>query len=437
MSAEGTAVGPVSAAEFASLMAPLGPFEPSPRLAVAVSGGADSMALTLLAHGWAEARSGAIVALTVDHRLRPAAPREAARVGAWLQRRGIVHRILVREGALPEHSVQAGARAARYRLLHGWCGVEGVLHLLVAHHREDQAETLLLRMARGSGLNGLAGMAEIVDDAHCRRLRPLLGIGRQRLTATLKALGQDWIEDPSNQDTAHARVRMRHAERALAELGLDAERVAGTAWRLGRARAALEGAVATLLSRAAFIHPAGFARLDLESLQRAPQEVALRALSGVLASVGGGEYPPRLQRLERLFGELPQGLGGGRTLGGCRILPRGGSFLVCRELSAVAPPIAATPGAMTAWDGRFRLHLPAGAPDGLTLGALGGASVDARAVVPAAARGSLPALHDERSVVAVPALGYRRAPADAPWIDATTLLFRPTRPLSGAGFTVV
>src|SRR5579864_7197729 len=136
MSAEGRAVGPVSAAEFASLMAPLGPFEPSPRLAVAVSGGADSMALTLLAHGWAEERSGAIVALTVDHRLRPAAPAEAAQVGAWLQRRGIVHRILVREGALPEHGVQAGARAARYRLLEGWCRVEGVLHLLVAHHRE-------------------------------------------------------------------------------------------------------------------------------------------------------------------------------------------------------------------------------------------------------------------------------------------------------------
>ena len=130
--------------------------------------------------------------------------------------------------------------------------------------------------------------------------------------------------------------------------------------------------------------------------------------------VGGGEYPPRLERLERLFGELPHGLGGGRTLGGCRILPRRGGLLVCREPSAVAPPIAATPGAMTAWDGRFRLHLPADAPDGLTLGALGGAPVDARALVPAAARGSLPALHDERSVVAVPALGYLRAARGCP-----------------------
>ncbi|HUH84304.1 MAG TPA: tRNA lysidine(34) synthetase TilS [Stellaceae bacterium] len=427
----------VSAAEFAALIAPLGPFEPAPLLAVAVSGGADSMALALLAHGWAEARGGAIVALTVDHRLRPEATAEAAQVGAWLKRRGIAHRILVREGALPEHGLQAGARGARYRLLEKWCRSEGVLHLLVAHQREDQAETVLLRMARGSGLDGLAGMAGIVERADCRRLRPLLGIARPRLAATLTAMGQGWIEDPSNQNSAYARVRMRSAARDLAELGLDAERLAGTAARLGRARAALEREVAALLARAASIHPAGFARLDPASLRRAPDEVGLRALAGVLALVGGGDFPPRLERLERLYGDLPQGLGGGRTLGGCRILPRRGGFLVCRELSAVAPPIAATPGTMTAWDGRFRLHLPPTAPEGLRFGALGGAPVEGRAPVPSAARGSLPALHDRRSVVAVPALGYLRSASDAPWIAASTLVFRPTRPLSGAGFTVV
>lgn len=437
MTAEGAALGPVGATEFASLMAPLGPFEPSPRLAVAVSGGADSMALTLLAHGWAAARGGVIVALTVDHRLRPAAAAEALQVGAWLQPRGIAHRILLRESALPEHGVQAGARAARYRLLEASCRNEGVLHLLVAHHREDQAETLLLRMARGSGLDGLAGMAGLAERRDCRLLRPLLSIPRRRLAATLQAAGQDWIEDPSNQDRAYARVRVRNADPALAELGLDAERLSGTAARLGRARAALERAVAALLARAATIHPAGFARLDLGSLRQAPEEVGLRALAAVLALVGGGGYPPRLERLERLFGELPQGLGGGRTLAGCRILPRRGGFLVCRELSAVAPPIAATPGAMTAWDRRFQLNLPATAPPGLTLGALGGAPVEAQAPLPAAARGSLPALHDRRSVVAVPALGYVRTPSDDRWIAATRLIFRPTRPLSGAGFTVV
>src|SRR5580700_10131771 len=154
---------PVAAAEFAGLMAPFEPFEARPRLAVAVSGGADSMALALLAQRWAEARGGELTALTVDHRLREAAAGEAAQVGRWLGQRGITHRILVREDGHPRGGVQAAARDARYRLLESWCREAGVLHLLVGHHREDQAETLLLRLARGSGLDGLAGMAALAE----------------------------------------------------------------------------------------------------------------------------------------------------------------------------------------------------------------------------------------------------------------------------------
>ena len=436
MTAAGAAAGPIGAAEFAALMAPLGPFEPSPRLAVAVSGGADSMALALLAHDWAIGRAGAIIALTVDHRLRPEAAAEAAQVGVWLGSRGIVHRVLVRSGDLPEHGVQAAARAARYRLLEGWCRTEGVLHLLLAHHREDQAETLLLRLARGSGLDGLAGMAEVGEWADCRRLRPLLGVERARLAATLAALGQGSIDDPSNRDSAYARVRLRAAAPLLSELGLDDERTAGAARRLARARAALERDVAALLAQSVALHPAGFARLDVGALRQAPAEVGLRALAAVLTSVGGGTYPPRLERLERLYGELPGGLGGGRTLGGCRILPRRGALLICREPAALSPPVALTPGAAATWDGRFRLTLAAAAPADLSLGALGGEAVAGRRSVPAAVCASLPALRDRHFLVAVPALGYLRSPADAAWLAATRLLFRPTRALSGAGFGV-
>jgi tRNA(Ile)-lysidine synthase len=436
VTAAGAAGGPIGAAEFAALMAALGPFEPSPRLAVAVSGGVDSMALTLLSHGWAAARGGAIAALTVDHRLRPAAAAEATQVGAWLRARGIRHHVLLRTGDLPEHGVQAAARAARYHLLEGWCRAQGVLHLLLAHHREDQAETLLLRLARGSGLDGLAGMAAVSEWPDCRRLRPLLAVSRGRLAATLEASGQGWIEDPSNHDVAYARVRLRAAAPQLAQLGLDAERLAGTAERLARARAAVEEDVAALLARASAVYPAGFACIDVAAMRRAPEELGLRALAGVLTLIGGGAYPPRLERLQRLYGELPGGLGGGRTLGGCRILPRRGGLLVCREPAAVSLPVAVTPGVAASWDGRFRLLLPGAAPSGLTLGALGGAAIAAAATVPSAVRGSLPALRDGHSVVAVPALGYLRSAADRAWSAAASLLFRPTRALTGAGFGV-
>ncbi len=430
-------VAPLRAAEFAALMRPFEPFEPAPRIAVGVSGGADSLALTLLADQWARGRGGAVEALTVDHGLRPEAAREARMVATWLAARGIRHRVLVWEGSRPTRGLQAAARAARYRLLEGYCADEGVLHLLLAHHRDDQAETLLLRLAGGSGLDGLAGMAAAVEHAACRVLRPLLGIGRDRLVATLEAVGQAWIEDPSNQECAYARSRLRQRIAALDAPQVMVERLAATAARLGRRRAGLEKDVAALLGRVAMVHPGGFLRLDAALLAEAPEEIGLRALAAVLTMIGGGDHPPRLERLERLYRRLPDGLGGGRTLGGCRVLPRRGTVLVCREAAAVAPPMPACPGGTVAWDGRFYLALPPNAPGGLMLGALGSSRPEEAGDVPAAARPSLPALRDRGGeVVAVPGLGYVRE-GSAGWIAASRLRLRPTRPMTGAGFTVV
>ncbi|HZB92116.1 MAG TPA: tRNA lysidine(34) synthetase TilS [Stellaceae bacterium] len=435
--AGGTAepASPLGAEEFAALLARFAPFEPAPRLAVAVSGGADSMALTLLAWRWAEAAGGSLTALTVDHRLRAASADEAEQVARWLSARGIPHRTLRRDEAPPARGLQAAARAARYRLLEAWCAGQGVLHLLVAHNREDQAETLLLRLARGSGLDGLAGMPAVAEHRQCRVLRPLLDLPRARLEATLRGFGQPWIEDPSNRNPAYARVRVRQAQAQLAEAGLGPARLAATAARLGRARSALEAAVAALLAAAVLVHPEGFVRFDGAALRRAPAEIGLRALAVVLSMVGGGAYPPRLERLERLYRDLPEALGGGRTLGGCRVLPQPEGVLVCREAEAVAPPVAAPPGGVVYWDGRFSLYLPPEAPEGLRLGALGATPLGAaRGALPIAVRAGLPAIRQRETVVAVPALGYTREGVDS---RGWNLLFRPTRPMSGAGFTVV
>jgi tRNA(Ile)-lysidine synthase len=406
----------LDAAEFARLMARFAPFETRPHLAVAVSGGADSLALALLAEAWARAEAGRVTALTVDHRLRPGSADEAAQVSIWLRHRGIAHAILVREGPGFAGDVQAEARAARYRLLEGWCAGAGVLHLLTAHHREDQAETVLLRLARGSGLDGLAGIPAATERRDCRILRPLLATPRARLAATLETHGQPWIEDPSNRDPAYARARLRRAEAVLAEEGLTAARLADTAQRLGRARAALERELAVLLARAAWLHPAGFAWLDPAALAPASDELALRAVAAVIASVGGAPYPPRLEGVERLLQELRAGLAGGRTLGGCLIVPRRGRVLVCREPEAVAASVAAPPGERTSWDGRFVLRLPPGAPPGLSLGA-GGAAQGAAEGVPAPARPTLPVLRN--------AAGPQARPAPR---------FRPDRPLTAPGF---
>jgi tRNA(Ile)-lysidine synthase len=208
---------PIDAAEFATLMAGVEPFEPAPRIALGVSGGADSLALALLAASWARSRAGTAVALTVDHRLRRESAAEAAQIGAWLAARQIPHHTLLWEDHPPaRRGLQAAARAARHRLLEEWCAENGVLHLLLAHHRQDQAETLLLRLARGSGVDGLAGMAAVAERRSCRILRPLLGVAPARLAATLELLAQPWVEDPSNQNPAYARARLRRSLSLLA-----------------------------------------------------------------------------------------------------------------------------------------------------------------------------------------------------------------------------
>jgi len=427
-------------------MTSVGPFETAPLVAVAVSGGADSLALAVLAQAWARDKGGAIVALTVDHGLRREAAAEARQAGRWLAARGIAHHVLHRRGPRPAGDVQAAARGARYELLARWCRRHGVLHLAVAHHREDQAETLLQRLARGSGLDGLAAMAAVVELASVRVVRPLLAVERGRLRATLTACGQDWIEDPSNTDTAFSRVRLRRLQPLLAREGMDAARLAATVRHLGRARAALDDAVAELLGTGVELYPAGYLLLDPERFAAAPPEVSLRALARCVMTVGGGAYTPRLQRLERLHAAAVGGVSfSPRTLGGCRILAQGGRILVCREAAQAAAEARVRPGDRVRWDGRFDVRLRRSAGGGRVvlrrLGAEGWAAAAAVAPglraspIPPAARPSLPALWDRAGVLVVPHLGYRR-PGAAAAVEAAAVVFRPRHPLAGARFTV-
>ena len=431
----GAAPDGCAAPDFAALMASFAPFEPQPHLAVAVSGGSDSMALTLLAHEWARERNGRITALTVDHGLRPEAAAEAAQVGAWCAARGIAHVILTRSGAAPASGIQAFARAARYALLENWCRDHFVLHLLLAHQRDDQVETIAIRAARGSGVDGLAGMATVVERDAIRLLRPLLGVPRAALRAYLLARGQPWVEDPSNRNAAFTRVRIRAA---LDLPPLRPERAFGTA------RVAREGEVAQHLARFVALDPAGFATVEPPAFA-APEALGVKAFGAVLATISGAEFPPRTEGIARLYHALADGLARDRTLGGCLVRRRGGKILVCREPAAAAAPLPLAPGAAMRWDGRFRVALDRAAPDGLAVGALG---ADAPAVaqeqrksaalrLPAAVRASLPALRDSKGVVAVPGLGYFKGCRDEAETPACRIEFRPVRSLTGAGFTIV
>ncbi len=440
------AAPPLGVAELGAALGRLTRFETTPFVAVAVSGGPDSLALAILAERWARRHGGEICALSVDHRLRAESGDELHRLGGWLAARGICHKILVWRTERPASGIQEAARDARYRLLARWCRDHGCLHLLTAHHREDQAETHLIRRAAHSGADGLAGMSAIRELDSCRILRPLLGVAKARLIATLDAERQPFIVDPSNRDPAFARGRLRAGEGGRAP-GADLVALLDRVGELGQARAAREHAADTLLAQAVALHPAGFAAFDLPRFLAAAPSLAERAIAAIVVSLGARPYPPRRRQVARLLRVLAGDADGSRTLGGCRFVGWRGRVLVLRELAAAAVPVWVRPGASLLWDGRFAVSSPPDATGSLTLGYLGHEGVAELASrspgvrwpglrgtgLPPLARPILPALRDENGIAAVPHIEY--------WREGAALLpkivFRPVKSLSDAGFAVV
>jgi tRNA(Ile)-lysidine synthase len=439
----------ITGSEFEDLMQPLGPFEDKPHMAVAVSGGADSLALTLLAHAWARQRGGTVTALTVDHGLRPAAAGEARQVGAWLGSHGITHEILPWRGQKPHSGIQAAARAARYDLLAQWCRRQGVLHLLVAHHGDDQAETVLLRADKNSGPAGLSAMAPVRALAGVRLLRPLLRTRHDDLVATLAAIEQPWLEDPSNQDARFARIRAR---RRLAENPDERDRLLATADGAAVQRREDGRRLANLAARCVRLHPAGYCWFDPGPCLDRDPDLLLPLLGDVLCCIGGNTYRPRRDPTERLCQAIISGrLAGGRTLGGVRILARKPGLLVCREAGRTEPAIMIGPDRKGRWD-RFTWSLAAGIGEdiskvlsgGLSIGPLGqdGWQQIRRRVtinLPSPVRATLPALRQGRRILAVPHLNVM---AKGDILDygpeiSLSVQFSPPKPLQPDGLLLV
>jgi tRNA(Ile)-lysidine synthase len=271
------------------------------RIGVAVSGGPDSTALLILLDIWARETSAApaITVLTVDHGLRPEAATEARDVVALADRLGHAHEILVwrHDGPPPSSDIQAEARAARYRLITEAARRHRLDAVLLAHTRDDQAETFLINLARGSGVSGLSAMPARRDIDGIPFLRPLLDVSKVELLALLDEAGIAYVTDPSNSSDRYTRVRIRKAMPALYELGLTPDRLADTARRMGRAETALKAITADLIARSATDH-GGVWSVDAKALAKAPDEIALRLLVELIRAIRPAEHPPRADAIE-------------------------------------------------------------------------------------------------------------------------------------------
>ena len=340
---------PVSTAEAKSLFADL---VHAPALVLAVSGGPDSTALLVLAARWRAAlkKGPQLLAVTVDHGLRPQSAGEARAVKRLASRLGLRHRTLRWTGRKPATGLPEAARAVRYRLLAAAARATGATHVLTAHTLDDQAETVLIRMARGSGPSGLCAIARETPlgslplPASGKReimlVRPLIDVPKARLIATLEAIGIAFADDPSNRDPRFTRARLRGLMPILAGEGLDASRLVLLARRLRRAEETIEIAVNAAAAALADGAWTGGGRivLDADKFKRLPAEVGLRLLGRAIA-LNATEGAVQLGKLEALHEALANAQKGAanprlrRTLAGT-LITLAGERLVIEE----APP---------------------------------------------------------------------------------------------------
>ncbi|MCZ0962130.1 tRNA lysidine(34) synthetase TilS [Paracoccus benzoatiresistens] len=314
-----------------------------PALGIAVSGGGDSVALMHIVAEWGRGRR--IMVATVDHGLRPESAAEARQVGRAARALGMSHATLLWRRDTEVGNLMANARDARLRLLSGWAQRNGLSAVLLGHTADDQAETLLMRLARGSGIDGLASMAEWRDAFGTRWLRPMLGAGRQELRDWLQTRGIAWIDDPSNENEDFDRVRIR---KAIASVGLDVAALARAANHIGEARDALSH-YAAHAARDVVIHN-GSLTLLRRAYQDAPVEVRRRLIVAACRWITGADYPPRRNTVLHALNSLATGHR--VTLDGALIEPAGDRIRLFREAAAALRAPHSHGGT---WDNRWEI----------------------------------------------------------------------------------
>lgn len=328
---------------------------------LAVSGGADSMTLMLMAQRWRAARPDIelqIHVATVDHALRDGSRADAEWVVQEARHAGFDAHLLTWLGPRPTSGLQATAREARYGLLLDLIKrlhLEAPVGLILGHHLDDQAETFLMRLARGSGIDGLAGMqAEraIERGQNIRLVRPFLQLGKQRLVRTLSERGRPWREDPSNENADFERVRARKTIKLLSEYGLEADAIGVSAQRLERARQALELATDHLARAALKTHAGAYGEIATGPFDKAPAEIRLRLIRRVLRLYGNATEPPRMTRLEALTDRLSGP--SAQTLAGCQLQRDADHILAWREPGRRGlATLELARGEAQIWDNRF------------------------------------------------------------------------------------
>ena len=298
-------------------------------IAIGVSGGADSMALLHMLKSWADTHKITLTALTVDHGLRPEAADEAAYVARICRDWGIAHHTLKPDTPLDNTRLQENARNMRYDLMTDFCKKHNISCIALAHHLDDQYETFLMRLARGSGLKGLNGMRTAYDKNGITLVRPLLNIPKAGLIAYCINHQIEWCEDPSNDNTQYDRVRVRDQTPVLYDLGLTPDMIEKTRAKLAAAQGFIDDMLAPLFDRAMGI---SHFEMDMDEFNALHPYLCEKLVEQALMTVSENIYPPRHNALQRLIEDMRGKKFKGATLHNCLISQKRGHIIIEPEL---------------------------------------------------------------------------------------------------------
>lgn len=319
--------------EFSKIMEGLGPYEACPKIAIAVSGGADSLTLTYLLSYWVKKKKGQIMALTFDHGLRDESFLEACQVHEWLEYEKIPHITLQDKKPDYQYKIQENARSRRYKALLEWCQKHQFTHLVTGHHQQDNFETFLQRLSHSSGLRGLTGISSIINLPQVRILRPLLSIPKERILLTLKSMQKKWIEDPSNHNIQFSRVRMRYVLEKLNQQGLTETYFKKIMNELDKANQRIENEAQNCLIKSVRLSPLGFVEVNRDDFLSYDESIQQRVMGQILCCIGGQYYFPKKKQIMCLLENIC--MRKNATLWGCQVLHRKKVLLIFRELDAI------------------------------------------------------------------------------------------------------
>lgn len=319
-------------------------------IGVGVSGGADSLCLTVLLNNWCQKCGIKMVALTVNHNLRSEAAKEAEWVAKQMKQLNIEHHILTYNGSKPTTRIEEKAREIRYDLLQEFCIQNNIKYVCLAHHSDDQSETFFARLARGSGVDGLCAIHPISKRENLTLIRPLLSIDKSDILGTLKEKKIVWVEDPMNRDTTFERVRWREQLKTLWQTGLTKAGILLSAKRLQRAKEALNFYTDLFFKTHVQIDERGFAKISKSAFEQIPLEIRLRVLAKTLDIIGQSDTPVSMEALENALMYFKPRF----TLAHCHVITHRNHIFIAKEHARQEPQKNIPAKKWIRWD-RFRI----------------------------------------------------------------------------------